>query len=376
LIASLILAVLLSSHISPQTTHIFYSISCFIKDILLFVLPFVIISYMCASLMSFEKQGPILIVLFITMIICSNALVVFSSFGLSNLLIPHIDLETIHNVAIKNNDHPLLFSFPLKPFIRSEIALFLGIVLGVSLNIFLKPYKHIAFKARTLSTDFLKHVFIPFLPLYIFGFVLKMEQDGALNLVVQKYSQVFLIICVCLIFYLFLMYFIGSGFNIRKTFSSIKEMLPAGITGFSTMSSAATMPITLDATEKNINNKMYADFAIPAGTNIHLIGDGMSIPLSTIALIVMTGGKIPTFMEFIPFVFFYCLAKFSCAAVPGAGIIVILPVVQKCFDLSPEAMGLLTTLYILQDPILTASNVMGNGAFSMITYRLLKRFTR
>ena len=52
--------------------------------------------------------------------------------------------------------------------------------------------------------------------------------------------------------------------------------------------------------------------------------------------------------------------------------IVILPVVRDYLGLDEASTALLQTIYLLQDPIMSSANVMGNGAFAIVTHRLLK----
>jgi Na+/H+-dicarboxylate symporter len=150
-------------------------------------------------------------------------------------------------------------------------------------------------------------------------------------------------------------------------------MIPAGITGFSTMSSAATMPVTLEATEKNTGDEQFADLVIPTTVNIHLIGDALAIPIMALAVLSLSGLPLPSIENYLLFTFYFCLAKFSVAGIPGGGIFVMLPIMQKYLGLTPEMSTLMTTIYIVQDPIFTGANVMGNGAFALIVRKITRR---
>jgi Na+/H+-dicarboxylate symporter len=61
---------------------------------------------------------------------------------------------------------------------------------------------------------------------------------------------------------------------------------------------------------------------------------------------------------------------FTVAAVPGATIIVMIPVVQEVLGFNGEMVSLATALYILYDAIGTTMNVMGNGVFVILYNRL------
>jgi Na+/H+-dicarboxylate symporter len=207
----------------------------------------------------------------------------------------------------------------------------------------------------------------------VFGFLLKMQKENVLENLFTNYTKVFVLIFFLVIFYIMLFYLLSANFNLKKALEYFKEMLPAGITAFSTMSSVATMPVTLNATEKNISSKKMANLIVPTTVNVHLMADGLSISITALALMIMGNQGIPEISSYIWFVVYYCIAKFSCAGVPGGGVIVLIPVFQEHLHMNLEIATLLTTIYILQDSFLTCGNVMGNGAFAIFANKFLKK---
>ncbi|RZI47019.1 cation:dicarboxylate symporter family transporter [Candidatus Finniella inopinata] len=376
LLLCLIGGLLFGDFLSNHTVSLFYTASLLIKELLMFALPIIIFSYLLAALASFDKQGPFLIVAILGLVILSNAVSVLTAFGVSHLVFPWLGgLSSQGLTAVNQSVHPV-WSLGLSPFLSPDRALLAGIVAGLLVNFIpsasLKHQaKSWAFQLRDWTTVGLKKGFIPFLPVYVLGFVLKLDREGSLGVLIQSYGKIFVLGCLLIIFYLLFLYGLAAGFRKDLWVRYVREMLPAGLTGFSTMSSAATMPVTLEATEKNLNDRSYADFVIPVTVNIHLVGDGLSISLTALALLIMSGHPFPDIATYLTFTFYYCLAKFSCAGIPGGGVIVILPVIQAYLGLSPEMTTLLATIYILQDPILTGANVMGNGAFALLTRRIL-----
>jgi Na+/H+-dicarboxylate symporter len=64
------------------------------------------------------------------------------------------------------------------------------------------------------------------------------------------------------------------------------------------------------------------------------------------------------------FTFYFVIAKFSVAAIPGGGIMVMVPVLIECLGFNSDMISLIISIYILFDPVITAANVFGNGAFA------------
>ncbi len=351
-----------------------YTVSCFIKDLLMYVLPFVIFTYLWAAIVSFGNRGIALIIATLCLIIVANATSVLTSYGLSILILPNIiDGAAPHITHNAIETVVSLWTIPNWQYIKPLHGLFAGISIGIiSLISRNSQLIKVSLRLRQTATLILQKGFIPFLPLYVLGFVIKLSRDGQLGYLMHSYAHTFVFICGLIMAYLLFWYAIGSCFNVKKTIQSIKEMIPAGITGFMTMSSSATMPITLAATEKNLNDRPFANFIIPIATNWHLVGDGISLTVTALSLLLMFGQPLPTLSAFLIYTAYYCLAKFSTAGVPGAGVIVILPVARDYLGLDETSTALLSTIYILKDPILTSSNIFGNGAFAMVTHRLLK----
>ena len=350
LIIAIFAAFLLSDVFNLETLRFFFSISCSLKEILMGVLPFVIFSYITAAILSMEQRAPWLIFSILALVTLSNAFTVLVSYG--------VGVSRLHIPEILAPDQSLL----------------LGIVIGLIFSFIKVPaVTTLAQSMRHYVTVFLQKAFIPLLPLYVFGFILKMDYEDTLMILIKNSGHIFGLVWIFIVVYLALLYFIVSGFRLSRFFELVRNMLPAGITGFSTMSSAATMPVTLAATEKNMGNDQFADLVIPTTVNIHLMGDALAIPILALAVLSLSGLPLPTFENYLLFVVYFCLAKFSVAGIPGGGIIVMLPILQKYLGLTPEMASLLTTIYIIQDPIFTSANVMGNGAFALLVRKVTGR---
>jgi Na+/H+-dicarboxylate symporter len=140
------------------------------------------------------------------------------------------------------------------------------------------------------------------------------------------------------------------------------------------MSSAASMPLTIIGAENNATNKEVARFVIPATVNIHLVGDCFAIPIFAYAVLKSFGMAEPSLINYLIFTLYFVLAKFSVAAIPGGGIIVMLPILERYLGFNAEMMSLITALYILFDPVITCANVLGNGAFAKMVDKALHFF--
>jgi len=377
LLIALTLAYVLHPFLSVNAVAFFYSLSLALKDVLMLVLPFLIFFYVAAALTSFKKAAPLMVLSLFVLVVLSNALTVLTAYGVGSLALKWLCGKTVIELSNSSVPLPILFKWPLPQLIKNEWALIAGIVVGIGCSIIPAHRREsiVGFvqSGKITATTILKKGFIPILPLYVLGFGMKLIHNGSLATLLESYSKVFILSSTVILTYIVLMYLIATGFSINKTLAAIKNMLPAWLTGFSTMSSAIAMPMTLAGTEKNIKDTSFAQFVVPTTANIHMVGDGLNIALTALALLVMAGYGLPSFYAYLVFVMYYCLAKFSSAGVPGGGVIVILPVVEQYLGLNADLTSLLATIYILQDSLMTSSNVMANGAFAMITHKIFKK---
>jgi Na+/H+-dicarboxylate symporter len=338
------------------------------KEILLLVLPFIIFSFLYSSVCGLQKGAVHFVVLLFSMVCISNFLSTMAAYGVGLSFLPNMAIMAMP--APNANALQPLWNMHLPKLISNDTAMLMAVTCGfISIRWMPTRGQEIAEKLVSASMFFLKRLFLPLMPLFIFGFAAKLAHDGMLALIFQDYFRIILIIIGAQCVYLCLAYGAITMFNPSKWIESMRNMLPAVIAGFSSMSSAAAMPATLVATERNCGNKEVARATVPVTLSIHLVGDCFAIPIVAMGLMLSFGMDLPDLSQYLLFAFSFVLAKFAVAAVPGGGILVMLPVLEKTLGFSPEMLSLITTLYILFDPAITSVNILGNGAFAMYVSR-------
>ncbi len=370
LVIAVALAFVLSHNLEITTVSYFYSISVVLKDLLMLLLPFVVFSYLSAAILSLQNQALTLILGVFGMVVVANIITVFTAYGVAQTMLGFLK-PICFDGACADDTITAFWRLPHPSFFSSANAMILGLVTGVIGSLTKSTITvNTVNTIKIWATRGLNLAFIPFLPVYVFGFVLKIGFEGALSTLATAYAPVFflslLTIQACLLFW----YAVGCNGNLKETFTAMGNMLPAWLTAFSTMSSDATMPVTIKCVEKNLKNPALTNFVVPATANIHMLGDGINITLTALALLVMSGLPMPGLTTFLSYAGAFVIVKFSGSGVPGGGMIVLLPVVEQQLGLSSELTSLLATLYILQDSLMTASNVAGNGALALIANKL------
>ena len=369
IMAVMIILIVLLSPITPlYIKQLLYSISLSIKSIILFILPFIIFSLLFKASVILSKNATKVIGIIVIFVCCSNFLSTFISHYIG-IWIYNSDLT---NVQFHNVDNlTTLWLLHLPNIISNSNAMIAGVILGIFASTFYpQKAEQLAMTIEVYIESFLNN-FIFFVPLFVAGFVIKMQHDGILKLLTKEYALIFSLIAISQFTYIIVCYLLLNRFSFRMVFNNIKRVLPAVISGFSTMSSAASMPLLIMGLESNTKNKDVVRAVVPATINIHLIGDCFAIPILAYAILKGFGMEEPSLVTYIVFTFYFILAKFSVVAVPGGGIIVMLPLLESYLGFNSEMLSLITALYILFDPVITAANVLGNGAFAKVIDKML-----
>ncbi len=155
----------------------------------------------------------------------------------------------------------------------------------------------------------------------------------------------------------------------KNPFWFLKEISPAQLLGFSTSSSAATLPVTMERVEEHIGvDKEVSSFVLPVGATINM--DGTSLYQAVAAVFIFQAlGLDLTFADQLIIVLTALLASIGSAAVPGAGM-VMLVIVLESVNLPPELLPIgLALIFAVDRPLdmcRTVVNVTGDSMVAMV----------
>ncbi|WP_244127120.1 cation:dicarboxylate symporter family transporter [Candidatus Sarmatiella mevalonica] len=354
--------------INLQDKLIIYSVSCVAKQIIDLLLPFLIFFLIYQTIVNLLQDAKKAIVVILCLLCASNFIGVFTGYFTTAIALP-----TVQNVAQTDSEMKCIWSFNIAPFISVSQAMFIAICCGLLLNQFsAETGKAIAVYAKKISSILLK-VLLTIIPVFLIGFAIKIQHDKMLGVILRDYADVYLVVLCCQICYLFFAYMLVANFNFAKAMGYIKNMMPAAISAFSTMSSMTTMPFTIEGAQKNCKNKDIPALAVPLTANFHLIGDSIGIPIIVAAVSQSFGYAPIDFAHYVIFCCYFVLTKFSVAAIPGGGVMAMLPIISKCYGFSDEMLSLVAILYIIFDPVFTTVNVLFNGAFAIFIDKIMNK---
>jgi len=164
-----------------------------------------------------------------------------------------------------------------------------------------------------------------------------------------------------------------TGKSPRFFFNGIS---PAQLLAFSTSSSAATLPVTMERVEEHLGvEKEVSSFVLPVGATINM--DGTSLYQAVAAVFICQALNFElTFYDQLTIILTATLASIGSAAVPGAGM-VMLVIVLESLGLPPDLLAIgLALIFAVDRPLdmcRTTVNVTGDATVSMIVAKSVNK---
>jgi len=156
----------------------------------------------------------------------------------------------------------------------------------------------------------------------------------------------------------------------KKPSFFIKGIMPAQLLAFSTSSSAATLPVTMERVTEHLGvDEEVSSFVLPIGATVNM--DGTSLYQAVAAVFIAQAfGVDLTLNAQLGIIMTATLASIGSAAVPGAGMVMLLIVLAQAGI--PEAgLALIFAIDRPLDMLRTIANVTGDATVSMVVAKSL-----
>lgn len=360
----------------PTITHqIFYSISLFIKDLLIWMMPITVCVLIASAIDKFENKAPLFILVLVTFEACSNFLSVTYAFTAGSLIsdnIPNFEIITL------DDNFKALWRIPFaKPsWWSADKGSIAGLIIGcLSAFSYSRILKQNLSKAKTLIEAMLTKVFARLIPLFILGFIAQIYKTGMLSHMILNYTILVLYLLLFLGIYVITIFAIGAGFKTHEIIRHLKNLAPAWLMALTSGCSLSTMPWTIEGTAKNLRTPGLAQAIIPATTNIQQVGDCITNALLCFLMYKQFFGYTPDGLTWIAFTLVFVAARFATAAVLGGAIFLMLPIYQTYLDFNDEMIAIILALNVILDPIVTSTNVIANGGMAKIFENIWRKIS-
>ncbi len=153
-------------------------------------------------------------------------------------------------------------------------------------------------------------------------------------------------------------------FSKMKFRDFLRGIRPAMLLGFSTSSSVATLPVTMERVQNNLGvHEEVASFVLPVGATVNMDGTSLYQAVAAVFIAQALGLGLDIYSQ-ITIVVTATLASIGAAGVPGAGIIMLV-IVLKAIHVPVEGIGLILGVDRILDMLRTTVNITGDAAVSV-----------
>jgi len=160
-----------------------------------------------------------------------------------------------------------------------------------------------------------------------------------------------------------------------KPYTTLRLMSPALLTAFSTASSSATLPVTMDTIEEKVGvSNEVSSFVLPLGATVNMNGTALYECAAAMFLAQAYGLELSFGVQF-TIVMIALLTSIGVAGVPSASLVAI-AIILNAVGLPVEAIGVLMVFDRVLDMCRTSVNIWGDACCATIVARLRGEKTR
>lgn len=386
--AGIIIGIILNLYLSNDSvikdfliSNIFETISVLFLSLLkMIVLPLIFVSIICGTLSISDPNKltrlgfkTILLYMLSTVIAISIALIISNVFPYSINEIQENSLNELNvnepKISEKNfilNFIPENFFFALSSGNVLQV-LFFALFMGITASFIKNEIPVFVDLMENLNQILINIVFviIKITPLAVFCLLAKTFANQGVDVLTPLIQYFVLVITVLLIHFLGSYYIFLTLFSNLNPFIFYKKLKQLLVFTFSTSSSNASIPYTLDiVTRKYGVDKSFSSFSIPLGATINMDGTAIMQGCATYFLASYYGIALE-FTDYLTIIATATLASIGTAGIPSAGIIM-LSIILEQIGIPLEGIALLLGVDRLLDMMRTSVNVAGDTCISCI----------
>lgn len=366
LIAGMAAGILLGFFAPDWAVRTLLTVHELIGQLIKFTIPLIILFYITSGIACLPKDSGKLLGRTVGFSYGSTLVAGILAFLVASIALPLLS-PTAGNVGKEGATLTSFFKMEIPPLFGVISALVAAFVFGIGISALqAEKLRHVFDEGRDVIERLLSKVIIPLLPLYIAGVFAAMAADGSVFTTLKAFGTVLVLVVVMHWVWLSILYVATGILNRRSPFELIRAMLPAYFTALGTMSSAATIPVTLRSVKNAKVSEPIANFVVPLCANIHLSGSTITIVTCASAVMLITPGvSIPSLGAMMPFIMMLGVIMIAAPGAPGGAVMAALGLLTSMLGFNETQIALMIALYLAQDSFGTATNVTGDGVIAV-----------
>jgi len=350
----------------------------FVASLKMLVVPLVFVSLVCGTsslkdLSTLGRMGGKTLAFYVA----TTAVAITLALTMGNLFQPGAGADLTAASSFKSAEAPslgqvIIDMFPTNPISamaegKTLQVIVFAVLFGIAISAAGKPGERIASFFSDLNEVIMKLVAIlmNLAPYGVFFLMAKLFTSLGLGAIVNL-AEYFLVLAGTLLLHGLVTYSVMlKGFTGLSPITFLKKMEDAIMFAFSTASSNATIPVTME-TAKNrmgVENRV-SSFTVPLGATVNMDGTAIMQGVAT-AFIAQAFNIDLTMGDYLMVIMTATLASIGTAGVPGVGLVMLAMVLNQV-GLPLEGIALIMGVDRLLDMIRTAVNITGDSAVTII----------
>jgi Na+/H+-dicarboxylate symporter len=368
LIAGILLGTLIGLFAPDWAVRLLLTFKALFGQLLFFTIPLLILFFITSGIAGLPNNSGRLLGRTLGTAYASTIVAGILAFLIAALLVPMLSAEGAAAPATNGEALAPWIELEITPLLGIMTALTLAFIFGLGIAATRAEYlKKVFDEGRGVIEKLLVVVIIPLLPIYIAGVFAELAAAGTVFETLKTFG-VILVLSISLHWvWIVTLFVIAGALTKRSPFGLIRNMLPAYFTALGTMSSAATIPVTLQSVRNNKVRDEIASFTVPLCATTHLAGSTITIVACAVAVMVLHDAlAVPSLLSMLPFIFMLGIVMLAAPGVPGGAVMSAVALLASMLGFGESAIALMIALYMAQDSFGTACNVTGDGAIALM----------
>ncbi|HAS6307982.1 TPA: cation:dicarboxylase symporter family transporter [Vibrio vulnificus] len=350
----------------------------FIASLKMLVVPLIFVSLVCGTsslkdISTLGRMGGKTLAFYIT----TTAVAITLALTMGTVFQPGADADLTAASSFKSAEAPslgqvIIDMFPTNPISamaegKTLQVIVFALLFGIAISAAGKPGERIAAIFSDLNEVIMKLValLMNLAPYGVFFLMAKLFTGLGLGAIINL-GEYFLVLTATLLIHGLVTYSLMlKGFTGLSPLTFLKKMEDAIMFAFSTASSNATIPATMETVKNRlgVDNKI-ASFTVPLGATVNM--DGTAIMQGVATAFIAQAFNIDLSMgDYVMVILTATLASIGTAGVPGVGLVMLAMVLNQV-GLPLEGIALIMGVDRLLDMIRTAVNITGDACVSVI----------
>lgn len=354
-------------------------------QLIFFMVPLIIFGFVAPSIAQLSGNVSKLLLFVFAIAYLSSIGAAFFGAGVSRVVVPLLEIPQLEQGRALPE---LPFQLDIPPLMSVMTALVSAVCIGLGSIWVDKAFASKTPDEKLGSRNFMKpllgqfqhivlllvkNLLIPILPFYIAANFAALSYQGSVS-AFTVFLPVLLCVILCHYIWLALLYGLATAYSGKNGWEVLRYYGPAYMTALGTMSSAATLGVSLECAGKSpVLDQKIKDFAIPLFSNIHLCGSILTEVFFIAVVSQLIYGTLPDFGTLSFFIVLLGLFAIGAPGVPGGTVLASLGIVISVLGFDDAGTALLIAIFALQDSFGTACNVTGDGALTLMTTRFAQK---